>query len=312
MIEFYKTTDIGTIKISEPETGCWINVIAPTENERNYLIDTIGVLPEFVKSSLDPEESSHIDFDDELHQTLVIVDYPSLDNKRSEPNIYEYFTYPLGIVIIKGFVVTISLYESWTISELMRGQFKGIDTRLKTRFTLMILLRISQRFLLCLREIDQLTNRIENQLLEQVRNKELLQLLDLEKSLVYFSTSLKSDEATLNRIRRGKAIKLYEEDDDLLEDILIEIRQGVEMCSIYSGILSGMRDAFSSVINNNMNDVMKFLSIITIIMSIPNIIFAFYGMNVKLPVPYVWFPTLVCLISCIIAWIVFSRNKRFK
>lgn len=312
MLEFYKTTEEGTQRIQEPETGCWINAIAPNEEERTFLIENIGVLPEFVKSSLDLDESSHIDYDDDFNQTLVIVDYPSMESYDEDNSIYEYFTYPLGIVILKGYVVTIGLYENWSILEFMRGNVKGVDTRLKTRFLLMLLLRISQRFLNCLREIERLSSRIEARLVENMRNEELLQLLDLEKSLVYFSTSLKSDEATLNRIHRGKAIKLYEEDEDLLEDILIEIHQAVEMCSIYSGILSGMRDAFSSVISNNMNNVMRILAIITIVLSIPNIIFAFYGMNVTLPFPYVWFPSLVCIIACVLCVIILSRNNLLK
>lgn len=310
MLEFYKTSEKGTHRIAKPEIGCWINATAPTEEERTFLIQTMGVLPEFVQSSLDEEERSHIDYDDDIDQTLVIIDYPSVQNENGTS---EYFTCPLGVVILHGYVVTISLYESWSINEMRLGHVKGIDTRLKTRFLLTLLLCISQRYLICLREIDHLSDQTENRLRKNTDNEGLLQLLGLEKSLVYFSTSLKSDEATLNRIHRGKIIKLYEEDEDLLEDVIIEMNQATEMCSIYSNILAGMRDAFSSVISNNMNTVMKLLAIITLVLSIPNIIFGFYGMNVPdLPIPYVFFPTLVCIIACGISTWILLKSKTFK
>lgn len=310
MIEFYKTSETGTVQVEKAETGCWINVIAPTKEEHEFLTDHIGVLPEFIQSSLDEEERSHIDHDEDMGQSLVIVDYPSLQNDNDTN---EYFTCPLGVVILHGYVVTISLYESWSINELRYGHIKGIDTRLKTRFLLILLLCISQRYLMCLRQIDRLSSQTEKRLQKSMDNEELLQLLGLEKSLVYFSTSLKSDEATLNRIHRGKQIKLYEEDEDLLEDVIIEMNQAIEMCSIYSGILSGMRDAFSSVISNNMNNVMKMLAIITLVLSVPNIIFGYYGMNVPdLPIPYVFFPTLVCTVSCAVSAWVLLKSKAFK
>ena len=137
-------------------------------------------------------------------------------------------------------------------------------------------------------------------------------MLGLEKSLVYFSTSLKTDEVTLNKISRGRLIKLYEEDQDLLEDVLIEIHQAIEMCNIYSNILSGTMDAFASVISNNLNIVMKVLTVITIVMAIPNIIFSFYGMNVSgLPIPQWWFPTLIAIIIMIIASWIFKKKDMF-
>lgn len=316
MLEFFKTFDDGTRRIDQPEKGCWINAIAPTEEERNFLIEQIGVLPEFVKSSLDDEESSHIDYDDDFDQTLVIVDYPDSEEQPIKKNesytTLQYKTNPMGIVILKGVVVTISLYENWSLQDMADGRVRGIDTRLKTRFLLLLLLRISQQFLVYLRQIDRLSSRTESRLYQSMENKELIQMLGLEKSLVFFSTSLKSDEITLNKIMRGKAIKLYEEDEDLLEDVMIEIKQAIEMCNIYSNILSGTMDAFASVISNNLNIVMKVLTVITIVMAIPNIIFSFYGMNVDgLPVSDVWFPTVIALIACLIAIFIFKKKDMF-
>ena len=268
MLEFYKTFGTETKKIDKPEPGSWISAIAPTEEEKNYLIEEMGILPEFVKSSLDAEESSHIDYDEDYNQTLVIVDYPSAEEVEDgyDKNMLQYTTLPLGIVIMKGYVVTISLYENLNIDDMAQGRIKGVNTDLKTRFLL----------------------------------------------LLYFSTSLKTDEITLNKIMRGKAIKLYDEDQDLLDDVLIEIHQAIEMCNIYSNILSGTMDAFASVISNNLNIVMKVLTVITIVMAIPNIIFSFYGMNVAgLPFPQWWFPTGLAIVACIIATIIFIKKDMF-
>ena len=336
MLEFYKTFGTETKKIDKPEPGSWISAIAPTEEEKNYLIEEMGILPEFVKSSLDAEESSHIDYDEDYNQTLVIVDYPSAEEVEDgyDKNMLQYTTLPLGIVIMKGYVVTISLYENLNIDDMAQGRIKGVNTDLKTRFLLLLLLRISQRYLIIivlktrfllllllrisqryliyLRQIDRISSRTEQRLHKSMQNKELIQMLGLEKSLVYFSTSLKTDEITLNKIMRGKAIKLYDEDQDLLDDVLIEIHQAIEMCNIYSNILSGTMDAFASVISNNLNIVMKVLTVITIVMAIPNIIFSFYGMNVAgLPFPQWWFPTGLAIVACIIATIIFIKKDMF-
>ena len=314
MLEFYKTFGTETKKIDKPEPGSWISAIAPTEEEKNYLIEEMGILPEFVKSSLDAEESSHIDYDEDYNQTLVIVDYPSAEEVEDgyDKNMLQYTTLPLGIVIMKGYVVTISLYENLNIDDMAQGRIKGVNTDLKTRFLLLLLLRISQRYLIYLRQIDRISSRTEQRLHKSMQNKELIQMLGLEKSLVYFSTSLKTDEITLNKIMRGKAIKLYDEDQDLLDDVLIEIHQAIEMFSIYSNILSGTMDAFASVISNNLNIVMKVLTVITIVMAIPNIIFSFYGMNVAgLPFPQWWFPTGLAIVACIIATIIFIKKDMF-
>lgn len=313
MLEFYKTTEAGdTRAISEPERGCWINAVAPSKEERNYLIESIGVLPEFVKSSLDEEESSHIDYDDDVDQTLVIADYPKEDPDSTDRELPAYITAPIGVVLLKGYIVTICLHENSNIKDLRDGQVRSIDTRLKTRFLLQLLLRISQRYLFYLRQIDRLSSRTERRLYRSMENKELLGMLELEKSLVYFSTSLKSDEMVLQKIMRARQIKLYEEDEDLLEDVMIEVRQAAEMCEIIQNIISNTMDGFSNVISNNMNIIMKELTVITIVMSIPNMIYGFYGMNVSgLPLPYSWFPLVLSVLCCVLAWYYFKNKSSF-
>lgn len=313
MIEFYKTFDECTKRLEKPEPGCWISAISPTQEECNFLTNVIGVLPEFVKSSLDEEESSHIDYDEDKSQTLVIVDYPNADEDDNyNENTLMYTTLPLGVIIMKGYIVTICLHDNLNIEDMAKGRIKGMHTELKTRFLLLLLLKISQRYLIYLRQIDRVSSRTERNLHRSMKNKELIQMLGLEKSLVYFSTSLKTDEVTLNKIMRGKRIKLYEDDQDILEDVLIEIHQAIEMCNIYSNILSGTMDAFASVISNNLNIVMKVLTVITIVMAIPNIIFSFYGMNVEgLPIPTWWFPLVLAAIACGIATLIFKRKDMF-
>lgn len=314
MLEFYKTFEDGiTKKIDAPQHGCWISAIAPTQQEIDYLINEIGVLPEFVKASLDEEESSHIDYDDDEAQTLVIVDYPNADEDyAADENTLLYTTLPLGVVIMKGYIVTICLYDNLNIEDMAKGRIRGMNTDMKTRFLLLLLLKIAQRFLIYLRQIDRVSSRTEKRLHQSMRNQELIQMLGLEKSLVYFSTSLKTDEVTLNKIMRGKLIKLYEEDQDLLEDVLIEIHQAIEMCNIYSNILSGTMDAFASVISNNLNIVMKVLTVITIVMAIPNIIFSFYGMNVNgFDGTMWWIPALIAIVACIIATLIFKKKDMF-
>ena len=314
MLEFYKTFEDGiTKKIDAPQHGCWISAIAPTQQEIDYLINEIGVLPEFVKASLDEEESSHIDYDDDEAQTLVIVDYPNADeDDAADENTLLYTTLPLGVVIMKGYIVTICLYDNLNVEDMAKGRIRGMNTDMKTRFLLLLLLKIAQRFLIYLRQIDRVSSRTEKRLHQSMRNQELIQMLGLEKSLVYFSTSLKTDEVTLNKIMRGKLIKLYEEDQDLLEDVLIEIHQAIEMCNIYSNILSGTMDAFASVISNNLNIVMKVLTVITIVMAIPNIIFSFYGMNVNgFDGTMWWIPALIAIVACIIATLIFKKKDMF-
>lgn len=320
MIECLMTGANGTIaRVEAPCPGCWINAVAPSEEELAWLEHEIGVLPEFVRSALDEEETSRIDYDEDARQIFVIVDYPVVDEdgttvRTSLPLTYD--TMPLTMIFLpeKGMFATISILENEVVDDLKSGRVRNVDTRYRTRFLLQMLLHISQLYLVYLRRIDRLSSSTEARLHASVRNEELIQMLNLEKSLVYFSTSLKSDEVTLNKIAQGRIIQLYEDDQDLLEDVLVEVHQAIEMANIYSGTLSGTMDAFASIISNNLNIVMKVLSVITIVMAIPNIIFGFYGMNVDLPfdgVPLLdnWgFPLLLAVAGCLVAAWIFKRK----
>ncbi len=319
MIECLLTSASGTMeRVEAPCPGCWVNVVAPTGDERAWLEGELGVLPEFVRSALDEEETSRVDFDEDERQIFVIVDYPVVDEdgtvRASLP--LQYDTMPLTMVFLpeKSLFVTISIRENEVVEDLRDGRVRGVDTRYRTRFLLQALLHISQLYLVYLRRIDRISSSTEARLHASVRNEELIQMLNLEKSLVYFSTSLKADEVTLNKIAQGRIIPLYEDDQDLLEDVLVEVHQAIEMANIYAGTLSGTMDAFASIISNNLNIVMKVLSVITIVMAIPNIVFGFYGMNVELPfdgVPLLdnWaFPLLLAAAGCLVAAWIFKRK----
>ena len=319
MIECLLTGANGTVeRVEAPCPGCWVNAVAPSEEERAWLETEVGVLPEFVLSALDEEETSRVDYDEDARQIFVIVDYPVVDEdgtvRASLP--LQYDTMPLTMVFLpeKSLFVTISTRENEVVSDLRDGRVRGVDTRYRTRFLLQTLLHISQLYLVYLRRIDRISSHTEARLHASVRNEELIQMLNLEKSLVYFSTSLKADEVTLNKIAQGRIIPLYEDDQDLLEDVLVEVHQAIEMANIYSNTLSGTMDAFASIISNNLNIVMKVLSVITIVMAIPNIVFGFYGMNVDLPfdgVPLLdnWaFPLLLAAVGCLVAALIFKRK----
>ncbi len=323
MVECFMTgLDGVTTKIDTPEPGCWVNVVKPTPEEAAWLEHEVGIVPEFVRSALDEEEISHIDYDEDVNQTLVIVDYPSAEDVEDmqDPSMLQYTTMPISTIFLRNrnIIVTVSLQESPIVQDMASGAVRQMNTRMRTRFLLQMLLRISQSYLVCLRRIERLTNKTEARLYGSMRNEELLQMLSLEKSLVQFSTSLKSAEVTLNKIMHGHIIALYEEDQDLMEDVMIEVHQAQEMCNIYSNILSGTMDAYASVISNNLNIVMKVLTVITIVMAIPNIIFGFYGMNVDLPfdgVPLLdsWlFPAVLAVVACAAAAYMFKRKGMWK
>lgn len=290
------------------EEGCWINVVAPTQEEMDSLMADYSIPADFLRSALDEEESSRIENED--GQTLIIIDVPLAD-KLDDSMIYS--TMPIGIIAVAKNIITVSLKDNPVIRELSDGVLRNIQTNLKTHFVLHILYRMANRFLQNLKQIDKISNYLEHQLRLSMRNKELIQLLDLEKSLVYFSTSLKSNEITLEKILRGRYLRLYDDDQDLLEDVLVETKQAIEMANIYLSILSGTMDAFASVISNNLNIVMKVLTSITILMAIPTMVFSFYGMNVgHLPFIGTWyFATGLALILTIIVGIILWKKDMF-
>lgn len=307
MISIYQTINHTIVEKTEIEDGCWVHLVNPSKEELQRIQEELEIEPDYLMAALDEEERARTERED--GQTLIVVDTPIWDNKSNM-----YTTIPLGIIVLKNIFVTICLKEDTIIHDFINEKVKRFYTQYKTRFVLQILFKNSVRFLHCLKVIDKISNRIEHELHASMRNKELIDMLTLEKSLVFFSTSLKSNEMVLEKLLKYEYITTYSEDEDLLEDVIVENKQAIEMCNIYSSILSGTMDAFASVISNNLNIVMKVLTSITIVMAIPNIVFGFFGMNVALPIAanHPWGYALVLLftlLGCgIAAWILKRRD----
>lgn len=311
MIEYFKSDARLLSPLYEFEPGCWVNLVRPTSEEIAHVLATTGVEEDFLRAALDPEESSRVELEED--QTLLIVDIPTLEESNVEQDESKIFgTLPMGIIVLPNTVITVCLQDTTVLRGIAQNKVRDIHTAMRTRFVLQILLRVAGLFLRNLRMIERDFTKIERRLYDSLKNEELIQLLGLSKSLVYFSASLKGNEVTMEKMLRGRILKLYEDDRDLLEDALIEIRQAIEMAGIYSSILAGTMGAYASVVSNNLNIIMKVLTVITIIMTIPNIIFGFYGMNITgndLPFAYWWWvPVVISICGCIGAWIYMKRK----
>lgn len=297
----------------ESESGCWIALTNPTATEILEVAEKYDIDPDHLKAPLDEEERSRIETED--NYSLILVDIPVIE-ERSEKDWY--VTIPMGIIMANEVIITVCLEDTPVLAAFMDGRVRDFHTYMKTRFVLQILYKNASLFLQYLRIIDKKSEVVERKLHKSQRNQELIELLELEKSLVYFTTSLRSNEVVLEKLLKSEKIKKYPEDTDLLEDVIIENKQAIEMANIYSGILSGTMDAFASVISNNLNIVMKTLATITIVMSIPTMISSFYGMNVNhVGIPFADSPygfgivvAFAAVISGVVAWI-FSKKDLF-
>ena len=302
MLEYLKSEGKDIVKLKRPEPGCWINMVNPSEEELNEVLTSQDLERDFLYAALDPEESSRVEKEDD--QVLLLVNLPIVERSDSDQrDVQMYAAIPLGIIVTQDVVITVCLDDTQVTRAIAKGKVRGIHTAMRTRFVFQLLLRVAGRFLGYLHRIERSYTQIERRLYDSQKNEDLMQLLGLSKSLVYFSASLKGNEVTMEKVLRGRILKLYEDDRDLLEDALIEIRQGIEMSGIYSSIMAGTMETYSSIVSNNLNDIMKALTVITLILTIPNMIFGFYGMNVKwLPGAVFWFPIVVAIVVCFIAW----------
>lgn len=265
-------------KLDKIEKGCWINLENPSDKELEEVSHVTGVSEDMLKAALDEEERARIETED--GNTLIIVDIPIIDDSADW---YVYSTLPMGIITAGDYFITVCLRETTVLGDFTKGRVRNFDANKRTRFIYQILYLNAIKFLHCLKQIDKTSMRVQQSLHRSMKNKELIQLLDLEKALVYFSTSLNSNQVVIDRLKTMSAIKHYEEDNDILDDVIVENKQAIEMATIYRDIMSGTMDAFASVISNNQNIVMKFLAAITIILTIPTIVASLWGMNVGVP-----------------------------
>lgn len=314
MLKMYKT-DVETNKTEETkkfEKGNWINMVAPTEEEIKKVCKKLKIDEAFIRYSLDYEEKARIDYEEDDATTLFIIDVPVIEKEDKEE---VYSTMPLGMIVVRDdYFITVSLKQNRVITELEKSKTKNtIITYKKSRMILQVFYKNAELYLKYLKKINKETEIAENVLKNSQKNKELLKMLSLEKSLVYFTTSLKSNEVVMEKTLRGKIIKLYEEDEDILEDAIIENKQAIEMAKIYNDILNGTMDAYASIISNNLNGVMKFLTSITIILAIPTMIASYWGMNVKVPMQNMdspWPFAIVVLLSIILGIIAMIWLKK--
>ena len=276
MLTIYKTTEQGLEQLDSVANGSWIKVVDPTADEIQRLAN-LGVDADYINYSLDLDEMPRIERDDEY--TFILIRIPH----RQPDNDIPYITIPLGILIKGNMVVTICRHEKDMFKVLANGKYRLLKTGKRYRFALYIFLETATRYLTHLREINRITESLEDQLQKSTRNREVLELLKYQKSLTYFATALRSNEVMMERVQRMQIFNYYDDDQELLEDVLTENQQAIQMTSINTEILSSMMDAFASIISNNLNGVMKGLAAITIIINVPAVVAAFFGMNVALP-----------------------------
>lgn len=313
MIKIFRTIDGAIHQVNEAQEGCWIALVNPTATEILDVAKEYHIEQDDLRAPLDEEERSRIEVED--NYTMILVDIPVIEERNDKD---WYGTIPMSIIVTDDIIFTVCLEDTPVLAAFMDGRVRNFYTYKKTRFILQILYKNASMYLHYLRIIDKKSEVVEKKLHGSTRNEELIELLELEKSLVYFTTSLRSNEVVLEKLLKTEGIKQYPEDTELLEDVIIENKQAIEMANIYSGILSGTMDAFASVISNNQNMVMKFLATVTIVMSIPTMIFSAYGMNVNTEgMPFAgsgWGFLLVILLSLILSLVValiFSKKNLF-
>ncbi|WP_288804646.1 magnesium transporter CorA family protein [uncultured Bifidobacterium sp.] len=316
MMRVFSTMNGQIEQIGKASKGSWICLSAPTDVELANVSQTTGIDLADLRAPLDDEERSRVDVEDEY--TMVIVDIPRAE-ERDGRDYYE--TIPLSIIVTENLIVTVCMQDTVLLHPFMEGTIRGFNTFMKSRFILQILYRNATLYLRYLRIIDRESDRLELKLRHSMQNREILMLLELNKTLVYFATSLKSNEIVLEKLTGLERIKRYPDDEDLLGDVITENKQAIEMANIYSSVLSNMTDAFASIVSNNVNNVMRIFTIISISLSVPTLIFSMYGMNFNqgmFGMPFTdkpWgFAVVVILsglVTALVTWFL-TRSRMFK
>lgn len=311
MKTIYRTDDRIIRRLEEFEPGAWVNLTAPTLEECADVSERFGMDIEDVRAALDDEESSRISIED--NYTLILVDIPSAETRN---NRHTYTTIPLGILLTEEVVVTVCAEETAVLRTFVEQRVREFSTKKQMRFTYQILYNTAMVYQSLLRSIDRKRTEIEERIDQNTEDVDLVDLHELESNLVYFATSLRANGVVLDRLSRYGRLRKYSEDLELLEDVVIENKQAIEMTQIYRDIINGTRELMSTVINNRLNNAMKYLAAITIVMSIPTIISGMWGMNVSAE----WMPlsdtpygfgilSLATVIICVVAMIILKKRK---
>jgi magnesium transporter len=312
MIQYFKIFEHQTVAIDKPETGSWVNVLPPLRQEEfSELSQTLEIPLDFLKDSLDIDERSRYEIEDNVK--LIVIKTPTENNSFNESDAY-YITIPICIILTHQQIVTVNSFENEAIKKFL-NTFQNRSPDKKNMMVLKIFEKISNNFLDFLKEINQRRNILEQKLYDSNRNAELLELVRIQKSLVYFITALRSNELLMMKIARTNFLQLNEDEKEFLDDLIVEASQALEMANTYTTILSSTLDAFASIISNNLNNVLKRLTSITIILSLPALVTSIYGMNVPIPGqnwPHSFYvPIILSLIISIIISAYFMKKKWF-
>ena len=312
MIQFFRNINHQTIEVDNAEDGAWVNILPPLkQQEFSNLSDELNIPLDFLTDSLDIDERAR--FEEEDNVKLIVIKTPTENNSFNESDAY-YITIPICIILTHTQIVTVNSFENGAIKKFL-NTFQNRHPDKKNMMVLKIFEKITQTFMEYLKEINQRRNLMEQKLYASNRNEELLELMKIQKSMVYFVTALRSNEMLLLKLARTNFLGLIDEEKEILDDLAVDMSQALEMANIYTNILSSTLDAFASIINNNMNNVLKRLTSITIILSLPALVTGIYGMNV--PIPYAnshyafYIPIVLSVgISIVISWY-FMKKKWF-
>ncbi|HHC9705225.1 TPA: magnesium transporter CorA family protein [Staphylococcus aureus] len=271
--------DKHIIKTPLDHTASWINVVEPDREEIENLMEQYNIPEDFIRDPLDSEESSRIEYDEDTGYSLIIIDLPIVNSTNR--SVLSFVTIPLGIIIGNGIIVTICDAENEFLENLPK---RDINLKFHSRFALEILTTIADHYNRNLRLLNKSRIRIEKELKNNITNKQLFKLMEVEKSLVYFLAALKGNDTIIKKLFRLPAIKRFEEDEELLEDLIIENNQAIETTELHQRILESITTSYASLLSNDMNTIMKTLTLFTVLLTLPTLVFSFFGMNVPLPI----------------------------
>jgi magnesium transporter len=311
VIQYFKIQDHQTVAIDRPTEGSWVNVLPPLKQEEfTELSQSLQIPIDFLKDSLDIDERSRYEAEDDVK--LIVIKTPAENNSFNESDAF-YITIPICIILTQGQIVTVNSFENEAIKKFLNS-FQNRHPDKRNMMVLKVFEKITTTFQDYLKEINQRRNTLEQKLYDANRNEELLKLMRIQKSLVYFVTALRSNELLMMKLARTNFLGLNEEEKDFLDDLIIETSQALETANTYTNILSSTLDAFASIISNNQNEVLKRLTTLTIFLSVPVLIASIYGMNVPLPFQgshyAFWIPVLVCFM--ILGFATYNYFRRFK
>ena len=312
MIQYFKNVDSQTIEINKPESGIWVNLVPPFKDEEFIeLSEGLEIPIEFLRDSLDIDERPRFEIEDNVK--FIVIKTPTENNSFNDSDAF-YITIPICIILTHNQIVTVNSFDNGAIKKFL-STFQKRHPDKRNMMVLKIFEKIVQDFLNYLKEINHKRNQFETSLYDSNSNEDLLNLMRIQKSLVYFVTALRSNEMLMMKLERTNFLGLNDDEREFLQDLIVDTSQALEMANIYTTILSSTMDAFASIISNNLNNVMKRLTSITIILSLPILVTSIYGMNVKLPYQDTthafYIPVILSLfISVIIGWY-FLKKKWF-